>query len=218
MESSKSNRWHGGSCCEASLTWRPSGPCWPPLSTCAPGGGPGAPAPSSSYHTGQISIPLPDPNCAGNHPSPIHPHLQLSRQESFSKSHRLKPSAPTYYPLHHFGDRLNCELFAGRSPSRQWNSGVQVVLDCLPEPIRPHFCQEEPDGLLVELLGGRSVRCEPDHIVPASLTGPAALACSRLRMPAFRWQKGQVPTADSGSWKGARRFLFRTALLWISDV
>ena len=107
MESSKSNRWHGGSCCEASLTWRPSGPCWLPLSTCAPCGGPGAPAPSSTYHTGQISIPLPDPNCAGNHPSPIHPHLQLSRQESFSKSHRLKPSAPTYYPLHHFWDRLN---------------------------------------------------------------------------------------------------------------
>ena len=107
MESSKSNRWHGGSCCEASLRWRPSGPCWPPLSTCAPCGGPGAPAPSSSYHTGQISIPLPDPNCAGNHPSPIHPHLQLSRQESFSKSHRLNPSAPTCYPLHHFWDRLS---------------------------------------------------------------------------------------------------------------
>ena len=115
MESSKSNRWHGGSCCEASLTWPPSGPCWPPLSTCAPCGGPGAPAPSSSYHTGQISIPLPDPNCASNHPSPIHPHLQLSRQESFSKSHRLNPSAPTCYPLHHFWDRLNCELFGGPS-------------------------------------------------------------------------------------------------------
>ena len=115
MESSKSNRWHGGSCCEASLTWPPSGPCWPPLSTCAPCGGPGAPAPSSSYHTGQISIPLPDPNCAGNHPSPIHPHLQLSRQESFNKSHRLNPSAPTCYPLHHFWDRLNCELFGGPS-------------------------------------------------------------------------------------------------------
>ena len=90
----------------------PSGPCWPPLSTCAPCGGPGAPAPSSSYHTGQISIPLPDPNCAGNHPSPIHPHLQLSRQESFSKSHRLKPSAPTCYPLHHFWDRL-CSVRVG---------------------------------------------------------------------------------------------------------
>ena len=76
------------------------------LRTC---GGPGAPAPSSSYHTDQISIPLPDPNCAGNHPSPIHPHLQLSRQESFNKSHRLKPSAPTCYPLHHFWDRLGCQ-------------------------------------------------------------------------------------------------------------
>ena len=65
--------------------------------------------PSSSYPTGRISIPLPDPNCAGSHPSPIHRHLRLSRQESFSKSHRLKPSAPTCYPLHHFWDRLYSE-------------------------------------------------------------------------------------------------------------
>ena len=79
---------------------------WPPLSTCAPCGGPGAPAPSCSYPTGRISIPLPDPNWAGSHPSPIHRHLRLSRQESFSKSHRLKPSAPTCYPLYHFWDRL----------------------------------------------------------------------------------------------------------------
>ena len=90
------------------LTWQPSGPYWPQLSTCAPCGGPGAPAPSSSYPSGRISIPLPDPNCAGSHPSPIHRHLRLSRQESFSKSHRLKPSAPTCYPLYHFWDRLYC--------------------------------------------------------------------------------------------------------------
>ena len=74
------------------------------LITC---GGPGAPAPSSSYPTGRISIPLPDPNWAGNHPSPIHRHLQLSRQGLFNKSHRLNPTAPTSYPLHHFWDRLN---------------------------------------------------------------------------------------------------------------
>ena len=79
---------------------------------------PGAPAPSSSYHTDQISIPLPDPNCAGNHPSPIHPHLQLSRQESFSKSHRLKPSAPTCYPLHHFWDRLSAGFWPRRTCGR----------------------------------------------------------------------------------------------------
>ena len=106
-ESSRSSRGHGGSCCAASLTWQPSGLCLPQLSTCAPCGGLGAPAPSSSYPTGRISIPLPDPNCAGSHPSPIHRHLRLSRQESFSKSHRLKPSAPTCYPLHHFWDRLS---------------------------------------------------------------------------------------------------------------
>ena len=56
---------------------------------------------------GRISIPLPDPNCAGNHPSPILRHLQLSRQESFSKPHWLIPTAPTCYPLHHFWDRLS---------------------------------------------------------------------------------------------------------------
>ena len=124
MESSKSNRWHGGSCCEASLTWRPSGPCWPPLSTCAPCGGPGAPAPSSSYHTGQISIPLPDPNCAGNHPSPIHPHLQLSRQESFSKSHQLKPSAPTCYPLQPL---LGQAQFGTRRPTTSAPASVSAL-------------------------------------------------------------------------------------------
>ena len=37
------------------------------------------PPPSSSYPTGRISIPLPDHNRAGNHHSPIHRHLQLSR-------------------------------------------------------------------------------------------------------------------------------------------
>ena len=58
---------------------------------------------------GRISIPLPDPNCAGNHPSPILRHLQLSRQESFSKPHWLIPTASTCYPLHHFWDRLNWE-------------------------------------------------------------------------------------------------------------
>ena len=69
---------------------------------------------------GRISIPLPDPNCAGNHPSPILRHLQLlSRQESFSKPHWLIPTASTCYPLHHFWDRLNCELFAGRSRYRE---------------------------------------------------------------------------------------------------
>ena len=33
----------GGSCCAASLTWRPSGPCWSQPSICAPSGGCGAP-------------------------------------------------------------------------------------------------------------------------------------------------------------------------------
>ena len=61
---------------------------------------------------GRISIPLPDPNCAGNHPSPILRHLQLSRQESFSKPHWLIPTASTCYPLHHFWDRLNTVLTA----------------------------------------------------------------------------------------------------------
>ena len=113
----KEQQGHGGSCCAASLTWQPSGPYWPQLSTCAPCGGLGAPAPSSSYPTGRISIPLPDPNCAGSHPSPIHRHLRLSRQESFSKSHRLKPSAPTCYPLHHFWDRLYSVLLYARLPN-----------------------------------------------------------------------------------------------------
>ena len=103
----KEQQGHGGSYCAASSTWRPSGPCWPQLSTCAPCGGPGAPAPPSSYPMGRISIPLPDSNCAGNHPSPILRHLQLSRQESFSKPHWLIPTAPTCYPLHHFWDRLS---------------------------------------------------------------------------------------------------------------
>ena len=58
--------------------------------------------------------PLPDPNCASNHPSLTHRHLQLSRQKSLSKPHWPIPTAPTCYPLHHFWDRLNCELFAGR--------------------------------------------------------------------------------------------------------
>ena len=110
----KEQQGHGGSCCAASPAWRPSGPCWPLPSTCALCGGPGAPAPSSSYPTGRISAQLPDPNCASNHPSLTHRHLRLSRQESFSKSHRLKPTAPTCYPLHHFWDRLYCELFVGR--------------------------------------------------------------------------------------------------------
>ena len=35
-----------------------------------------------------------------------HSYVRLPRQESFSKSHRLKPSAPTCYPLYHFWDRL----------------------------------------------------------------------------------------------------------------
>ena len=111
-ESSRSSRGHGGSCCAASPAWRPSGPCWPLPSTCALCGGPGAPAPSSSYPTGRISAQLPDPNCASNHPSLTHRHLRLSRQESFSKSHRLKPTAPTCYPLHHFWDRLTTENFS----------------------------------------------------------------------------------------------------------
>ena len=34
---------HGGSCCAASPTWRPSGPCWPQPSTCARSVGRGAP-------------------------------------------------------------------------------------------------------------------------------------------------------------------------------
>ena len=59
---------------------------------------PGAPAPSSSYPMGRISVPLPDPNCASNHPSPINRHLQLSRQESFSKPLWLIPTAPICYP------------------------------------------------------------------------------------------------------------------------
>ena len=42
-----------------------------------------------------------------------HSYVRLPRQESFSKSHRLKPSAPTCYPLYHFWDRLYCELSGG---------------------------------------------------------------------------------------------------------
>ena len=57
-ESSRSNRRHGGSCCAASLTWRPSGLCWPQPSTCVLSVGCGAPAPSSVYLMGPEPRPV----------------------------------------------------------------------------------------------------------------------------------------------------------------
>ena len=66
--------------CAASPTWRRVDRTGHRFQPAHPVAGPGAPAPSASYPTGRISIPLPDPNWAGNHPSPIHRHLQLSRQ------------------------------------------------------------------------------------------------------------------------------------------
>ena len=45
-----------------------------------------------------------------------------------------------------------------------------------------------PDGLGGELY----------HLLPAGLVGPAAFGCSREMMPAFWWQKGQVPAANFG--------------------
>ena len=98
------------------------------LSTCVPCGGPGAPAPSSSYPTGRVSIPLTDPNCAGKHPSPIHRHLQLSRQESLSKSHWLNPTAPTSYPLNHFRDRLSTLRVGPPSYTRSRTFGLRFSL------------------------------------------------------------------------------------------
>ena len=56
----KEQQGHGGSCCEASLTWRPSGLCWPQPSTCALSVGCGAPAPSSVYSMARSLIPSPD--------------------------------------------------------------------------------------------------------------------------------------------------------------
>ena len=43
-------------------------------------------------------------------------HLQLWL---FNKSHRLNPTAPTSYPLHHFWYRLYCEFFGGRSKCKE---------------------------------------------------------------------------------------------------
>ena len=120
------------SCCAASLVAAE----WTVLATafCHPVAGLALPAPSSSYSTGRISIPLPDPNCAGSHPSPIHRHLRLSRQESFSKSHRLKPSAPTCYPLHHFWDRLiwvhfALEVVRNKMRDSTWQAVTHLVGD-----------------------------------------------------------------------------------------
>ena len=48
----KEQQGHGGSCCAASPTWWPSGPCWSPPSTCALSIGCGAPpAPSAIRFT-----------------------------------------------------------------------------------------------------------------------------------------------------------------------
>ena len=52
---------HGGSCCAASLTWRPSGPCWSQPSICAPSGGCGAPPTSPALDLAiRCLIPLPE--------------------------------------------------------------------------------------------------------------------------------------------------------------
>ena len=45
----KEQQGHGGSCCAASPTWWPSGPCWSPPSTCALSIGCGAP-PAIPFH------------------------------------------------------------------------------------------------------------------------------------------------------------------------
>ena len=50
----------------------------------------------------------------------FHSYVRLPRQESFSKSHRLKPSAPTCYPLYHFWDRLSYEIFCGGLSFEMW--------------------------------------------------------------------------------------------------
>ena len=46
-----------------------------------------------------------------------HSYVRLPRQESFSKSHRLKPSAPTCYPLYHFWD---CDDESRATSARAW--------------------------------------------------------------------------------------------------
>ena len=75
-----------------------------------------------------------------------HSYVRLPRQESFSKSHRLKPSAPTCYPLYHFWDRLTWEVFP--VVVEVWldmHSGGRAVLGIVGQPYTA--VTEEAEGL-----------------------------------------------------------------------
>ena len=57
VESSRSNRAHGGSCCAASPTWPLNGQCWPQPSTCEPSGAYGAHVPLRFRHAARYLNP-----------------------------------------------------------------------------------------------------------------------------------------------------------------